>query len=172
MTITRVINGKEEIIELTPAEMRLASKAYEEECHKEDIEGKIKEILVEPFTLVTDDANAIVFKCGNKEKEFAENTIPLLDKSLGHNDSYWESFWLSVEDVINEEMSVVAKDSTVDPKRISATIADDKVRIRILLDEEVVAKYEDGEIEVYNFEFFASKENRLRVCDIISWLWF
>ena len=172
MTITRVINGKEEIIELTPAEMRLASQAYEEECHKEDVEGKLKEILITPFALFTEDNDSIVFKCDDKEKSLIDNATWALDKALGKNDSFWESFWFSVEDVINEEMYIMKDDSKYTPESVRVTIKDDKTVIRIYSNEELVAKYNEGEVEIYNLEFFASRENRNQVDKILNKLWY
>ena len=45
MTITRMIDNKEQLIELTDEELREASEQYDTICRTEDILGKIKEKL-------------------------------------------------------------------------------------------------------------------------------
>ena len=70
-------NGTE--IELTHAEVREAFLEMEREYLIEDIQGKAEELKV--------DLN---------EEEL--NTIADIAQSgLSHNDSYWESYWLTIE---------------------------------------------------------------------------
>ena len=77
-------NGAE--YELTPAEMREIYEKMKAEYLREDIEGKVEEMEIE---LSEDTMNYVVGR---------------VDKCLSNNDSYWESYWMTIEHVLNEQM--------------------------------------------------------------------
>lgn len=72
--------------ELTPAEMRVVYLQMKAEYLREDIEAKAEEM----------------------EIKLSENTIANVveraGKCLSNNDSYWESYWMTIEYVINEQV--------------------------------------------------------------------
>lgn len=74
--------------ELTSAEMREAYEIMKNKYLKCDVECKAEEMEVE----LSDSAI-----------EYAANRV---DKVLGNNDSYWESYWMTIENVINEQIEV------------------------------------------------------------------
>ena len=80
MTITR--NGIE--IELTWQEIREAYLLMERGGLKEDIESTAEDMEID---LSNHDINKIADR---------------VDKALSHNDSYWESYWMSIEHVLSE----------------------------------------------------------------------
>lgn len=75
-------NGIE--IELTGMELFDAHQEYERSCLIEDIRGKAEEMEVDL-----------------KEKDLNQ-LADIVDKTLSNNDSYWDSYWMSIEYVINE----------------------------------------------------------------------
>lgn len=72
--------------ELTYAEMREAYEIMKKKYLKWDIECKAEEMEVE---------------LSDSTIEYAANRV---DKVLGNNDSYWESYWMTIENVINEQI--------------------------------------------------------------------
>lgn len=72
--------------ELTRSEMREAYEKMKAEYLKEDIECKAEEM----------------------EIELSDTTIDYVagrvDKCLGNNDSYWESYWMTIEYVLEENV--------------------------------------------------------------------
>lgn len=80
MTITR--NGIE--IELTWQEIREAYLFWEHECFKEDIVSRAEDMEID---LSNHDINKIADR---------------VDKALSHNDFYWDSYWTSIEHVLDE----------------------------------------------------------------------
>lgn len=70
--------------ELTWQEMREAYLVVDREYLKEDIVSKAEDMGID---LSNKDLNNI-----------AEN----VHKALGHNDSYWDSYWMSIEYVLKE----------------------------------------------------------------------
>lgn len=79
-----VRNGIE--YELTYAEMREVYEKMKLEYIKEDIAGKADEM---EFELSDDDMNSVVNR---------------VDKGLSNNDSYMESYWMTIEYVLKEQM--------------------------------------------------------------------
>lgn len=80
-------NGIE--IELTWAEMREIYEFMKRDYIKDDIVCKLKETGIE----LDDDE--------------IENIVEIVESGLSHNDSYWESYWLTIEYAIehrNEDM--------------------------------------------------------------------
>lgn len=79
-----VRNGME--IELTHDELREAFEIMHTRYLREDIESRIEDM----------------------EVEFPEETICYMvqrvDKCLSNNDSYWESYWMTIENIIEEQM--------------------------------------------------------------------
>ena len=79
-----VRNGIE--YELTYAEMREVYEKMKLEYIKEDIAGKADEM---EFELSDDDMNSVVNR---------------VDKGLSNNDSYMESYWMTIEYALKEQM--------------------------------------------------------------------
>ena len=78
MHVVKIIrNGIE--IELTWGEMREVYEFIKRDFVKEDIVCKAEEVGIE----LTD--------------EEIETVADIVDSGLGHNDSYWESYWLTIE---------------------------------------------------------------------------
>ena len=82
MTITR--NGIN--YELTYEEMREAYETMRAHYLKEDILCKLEEMGID---FLDETINYIVQR---------------VDKYLGNNDSYWESYWMTIENVIEENV--------------------------------------------------------------------
>jgi hypothetical protein len=76
-----VRDGKE--IELTHDEVYTAYREYHTDCLKEDILGTISQMEVE----VPD--------------ELMNKIMARAEKTLDNNDSYWESYWMSIEYAID-----------------------------------------------------------------------
>ena len=75
-------DGKE--IQLTDDEIFNAYKEYHHDCLKEDVLSKAEEMEVE----IPDDLlNRVLYRA---------------DKSLDNNDSYWETYWMSIEYAIED----------------------------------------------------------------------
>lgn len=72
--------------ELTSAEMREIYKTMKAEYLREDIEAKAEEMDIE---LSEDTMNYVVGR---------------VDKCLSNNDSYWESYWMTIEYVLEEQL--------------------------------------------------------------------
>jgi hypothetical protein len=93
-------NGNVEI-ELTPEEIRNASEEYGNESCKQDIKSKLKDIIKNDIGV-----SNVEFK-GDAEKEAdacADGSVSNVQRSLDRNDSYWESFWDTIEQELNEYM--------------------------------------------------------------------
>lgn len=75
-------NGHE--IELTNEEIRLASYEYDNECLKEDILSKGNDMEIDIPEEVLDDI------------------ITIFNKVLSNNESYWDAYWFTIENVIKE----------------------------------------------------------------------
>lgn len=73
-------NGIE--FELTGKELFDAHREYERDCLIEDIVGKAAEMEVD---LKDKDINQLA---------------DMVDKALGNNDSYWDSYWMTIEYVV------------------------------------------------------------------------
>ena len=69
---------------LTAAEMREVYNKMKTEYLIEDIQAKADEMEIEM-------SNEIIKRIAN-----------IVDKSLGNNDSYWESYWMTLECVLAE----------------------------------------------------------------------
>ena len=75
-------DGKE--IKLTDNEIYNAYKEYRHDCLKEDVLSKAEEMEVE----IPDDLlNRVLYRA---------------DKTLDNNDSYWETYWMSIEYAIED----------------------------------------------------------------------
>ena len=75
-------DGKE--IQLTDDEIFNAYKEYHHDCLKEDVLSKAEEMEVE----IPDDLlNRVLYRA---------------DKTLDNNDSYWETYWMSIEYAIED----------------------------------------------------------------------
>jgi len=98
MIIKRNIHGEQVEIELTAEEMRLAGEESSLASRAEDVLGELKELAengkvpltVEQLELIPEDVL----------KEFTLEAVSLVAHQLGKNDSYWESFWFSVDFVL------------------------------------------------------------------------
>lgn len=77
-------DGKE--IELTNNEVYAAYKEYHGDCFREDVLGKIEEAEMD----ISD--------------ELLDKIIRRAEKTLDNNDSYWESYWISIEYAIEETL--------------------------------------------------------------------
>lgn len=75
-------DGKE--IELTNEECRKIYDELDREYRKEDILGKLEDMEL--------------------ELDVTDELIDRVDHVLGNNDGYWESYWLTIEYVIEEYM--------------------------------------------------------------------
>lgn len=71
-------------IELTREECRKAYEELDREYKAEDIRGKLEEMEV--------------------ELEVTDELIWNVEHSLGNNDGYWDSYWCTIEYVIEEYM--------------------------------------------------------------------
>lgn len=80
MTIER--NGQ--VIELSATEVRMAHEEYEKQCYAEDLVSRASDNGIE----LPDE----------KAKELAEK----FDRALSKNDSYFESYWLTADYVLEE----------------------------------------------------------------------
>ena len=81
MKITR--NGSE--YELTPAEMRVVYEKMKEEDLREDIQSRADEMEI--------NLSETSMKCVVNE----------VDDCLSNNDSYWESYWMTIDYVLEEQ---------------------------------------------------------------------
>lgn len=70
--------------ELTNEEMRNAYHVMRMQYFKEDVESQLEDICVE---LSDDDIQKIAVS---------------VEKALGNNDSYWESYWMTIEYLIKD----------------------------------------------------------------------
>ena len=75
-------DGKE--IELTNEECRQVYEELDREYHREDIASRIEEMEI--------------------ELDVTDELIDRVDHALGNNDGYWDSYWCTVEYVIEEYM--------------------------------------------------------------------
>lgn len=82
MTITRNINGEEVKIELTAQEMREAFETCERNYRKEDIRT--------------------IPECKRLSNKKIDKIVTVLERILDHNDYYYEVYWDSVSDAIDE----------------------------------------------------------------------
>ena len=74
--------------ELTYDEMRIAYEIMHAKYLKEDIISSAEGMEIE----LSDEALG--------------SLIQRVDKCLGNNDSYWESYWMTIENIIEEYMEV------------------------------------------------------------------
>ena len=103
MIIKRMLHDEEVEIDLTPEEMRLAGEESELSYRAEDVVGKMEEmaengdipLTLEQFKQIPADVL----------REFALGAAADVENALGKNDSYWESFWLSVEYVLEDRIN-------------------------------------------------------------------
>ena len=72
--------------ELTHEEMRSAYEAMKSEYLREDIKSKANDMEIE----LNDDS--------------VDYMARRVDKCLSNNDSYWESYWCTIEYIIEEQM--------------------------------------------------------------------
>lgn len=82
MTIIR--NGKK--YELTNEELREIYELMHVEYIKEDVKCKLEEMELD----LSDEAIGQI--------------VQRVDRSLGNNDSYWESYWMTIENIIDENV--------------------------------------------------------------------
>lgn len=71
-------------IELTREECRKAYDELDREYKAEDIRGKLEEMEI--------------------ELDVTDELIDQVDHALGNNDSYWDSYWCTIEYAIEEYM--------------------------------------------------------------------
>ena len=69
-------------IELTDEECRQIYDELDREYHREDIQSRLKEMEV--------------------ELDVTDELIDRADYALGNNDGYWDSYWCTIEYVIEE----------------------------------------------------------------------
>lgn len=159
MTITRMIDNKEQLIELTDEELREASEQYDTICRTEDILGKIKEKLAEPFESLAwfgdngDVVEKIVLEDGNAQ-DTAESMVWSVDHTLGRNDMYWDCFWNSVEYVVDEELY------GTDYKEDQMTVEYRDGHVYVIADGKTAADITPKEVKIFDLDFFADSENR------------
>lgn len=77
-------DGKE--IELTAEELRMAYEEKHMEYFKNDVKGCVESMELEE-ELDDSDYNELAYR---------------FDRALGRNDSYWDSYWCAMENVIEE----------------------------------------------------------------------
>lgn len=87
-------------IELTDQEIEDAYRERRRYYNEEDIKHKAEDMIEN-----TDD-EPVKAKLTEKLKdsEWLRDTAELFDDALENNDSYWESFWLTAEFVIKEQI--------------------------------------------------------------------
>lgn len=170
MTIVRVLDGKEHIIELTREEIRAVSKNEDESCRSDDILSKIKAKIAEPFEelswfgMNSDVVEHLVIQEDEMARETAEGMVYDVEHNLGRNDSYWEAFWASVDTVIGEELSGTDYDAE------DISVREENGHIKIMVNDRTVADVTEEEINILDFDFFACEENRDVVTDKLSLL--
>jgi hypothetical protein len=72
--------------ELTREEMREAYEKIKEEYLREDIESS---------------AEAMEIKLSGNTMDYVVRRV---DKSLSNNDSYWDSYWMTIENILEEQL--------------------------------------------------------------------
>ena len=77
-------NGIE--IELTYDEMREAFEIMHAKYLREDIESRMEDMEVE------------------LSRETVDYMVQRVDKCLSNNDSYWDSYWMTIENIIEENV--------------------------------------------------------------------
>ena len=160
MTITRMIDNKEQLIVLTDEELRQASEQYDTSCRTEDILGKIKEKLAESFEslewfgLNGEITAKIVLEDGNKAQDTAESMVWSVEHTIGHNDAYWDCFWSSVQYVIDEELCGIGYEEN----QMTAEYRDGHVYV--FADGKTAADITPEEVKIFDFDLFADSENR------------
>lgn len=96
-------------IELTPEELRLAHEAYERECHGEDLMGKFEEMVSKDKLALSEKDYENMSEA--EMKIFEETACNLLEKFLGNNDGYYEAFWESVSNALEETAGLHSEES-------------------------------------------------------------
>lgn len=92
-----VRNGVE--IELTPAEVREAHDEYSKQCRNEDILSKLKERLENDV-----DNQVLINLVNDLEENINIALIEKVENALSKNDGYYESYWSTVDYVLDEEL--------------------------------------------------------------------
>lgn len=86
MKIKRVVNGQEIEFELTESELLRAHEEFELDCAVDDVRSKYEEN---------------EYDINLSEEQLKEVAILALH-NLSKNDGYYESYWMSVEDTLEE----------------------------------------------------------------------
>lgn len=96
-------NGVE--IELTPSEVREAHDEYSKQCRNEDVLSKLEE------RLENDVDNQILINLVNDLEENINITlIEKVENALSKNDGYYESYWSTIDNVLDEEIKQLKGD--------------------------------------------------------------
>lgn len=114
MDLVRMVNTCETKIELTDEEMEKVYRFIDRKYRISDIKDKILGMICEEENLdlstFTDELPLAINPAKRslalrKLFDNPESIYEQVEDTLGNNDSYWESFWLSIEYAINEEAS-------------------------------------------------------------------
>lgn len=115
MKIERIIDGKTVSFELTDAEVEKAYRIRDAHYKTLDIKAKISEMIadeenIDDFDKWSGELPEIPENMSSRTKslikswEEAEVLVDLFCDALSRNDGYWESYWLTMEDVIEEDI--------------------------------------------------------------------
>ena len=96
-----VRNGVE--IELTPAEVREAHDEYSKQCRNEDILSKLKERLEKRLEKDV-DSQILINLVNDLEENINIALIEKVENALSKNDGYYESYWSTIDYVLDEEL--------------------------------------------------------------------
>ena len=114
MDLVRMVNTCETKIELTDEEMEKVYRFIDRKYRINDIKDKILGMICEEEDLdIGTLIDELPLAINPTEKSLAlrklfeepESIYEQVEDALGNNDSFWESFWLSLEYAINEEAS-------------------------------------------------------------------
>lgn len=160
MKMVREIDGRTYTFELTDEELRQAAEQYEFDCRAQDILGAIKEKFAEAFETLAwfgSDGEIVAkmtWKDGDQSQKAAECLVWSAENALGHNDSYWESFWDSVQYVVDEELRGIGCEEE------QITVLCRNGHIYVMKNGCTAADITPEGVEILDFELFADSENR------------
>ena len=160
MKMVREIDGRTYTFELTDEELRQAAEQYEFDCRAQDILGAIKEKFAEAFETLDwfgSDGEIVAkmtWKDGDQSQKVAERLVWSTEDALGHNDSYWESFWDSVRYVVDEELRGMGCEEA----KITVLFRND--HIYVMKNGCTAADITPEDVKILDFELFAASANR------------
>ena len=138
MTITRNIHGIGATIELTEKEIEEAYRERRDYYDRLDIISKLYDMLeVEDFESIDEDEyyefstrtiHGKTIKALVTDEDFISNVVSSFEEGLSNNDSFWESYWMTAEDAIEDEL-----DEEVPKTELEIRHDENKIKYRELI---------------------------------------